>query len=243
MYLFLIIIIRSGLLFPSHQARNIRVKKRGVVSSTWLEKYKPVLPDDLHHSNVCSDSLVGNEPESDNFVTNGLNSTEKGLNDENNTIRTAGACENSCLLVQEPGYAMESCQNSSITVERDETMKSPKVNSMTNIQGGNGETSVNRKGLVPLKTKQREQNKNLDYLNDDLHPKATDSCAASKMRCTGVSESVTSTKTIDSMDFPHEIVRNKRKAEGRTTELEKPSKKFKTESENEEEVMCDANKV
>ena len=232
------------------------MKKRGVISSTWLEKYKPELPDDAHHNNVCSDNLVENELESNNFVTNDHNSTEEGLNDGNNTMSTAGSCESSCLSVEEPGYyGMESCQISSIAVERNETMKSPEVNSMTNIQEGNEKTSVKKKDVVPSKSKRREQNKNLDneYLNDDLHPKVTDSCQSLKMRCTVVSDSVTITKPIsisneivegtDSMDFPQEIASNKRKAEGRSAEFEKPSKKFKTESENEEEMMCDVSKV
>lgn len=251
--MFLIIIIRSGLLFPGHQARNTRVKKRGVISSTWLEKYKPELPDDSHHSNVCSDNLVGNEPESDSFDINEHNFAENGLNDGNNTMSTAGSCESSCLSIEEPGYGMESCQNSSITVERNETMKSPEVNAVINIQDGNEETSVTRKDVMPLKSKRREQNKNHEYLNDNLLPKVTDTCQALKMRCTGVSDSVTITKSTiisneliggtDAMDCPQEIVSNKRKAEGRSTELEKPSKKFRTDGENEEELMCDVSQV
>ncbi|KAJ7385001.1 hypothetical protein OS493_018690 [Desmophyllum pertusum] len=76
--------ISSSLLCTGHQSRNIRVKKRGAISSAWLEKYKPELPDDADHLVLPSDSLVENTSESENIFSDEKNSIaeEKGLDRE-----------------------------------------------------------------------------------------------------------------------------------------------------------------
>ena len=231
------------MLFSGYQSRNTRVKKRAAVSSAWLEKYKPVLPKDSQHSIPHSDDLVGNECESQNIPINDHNSTEKEVDNENNALSPTRQIASSCPSMEEIVHAKESSLNAPMMEEKNKPRKSPENKLRIN------------KVIVPSKSKQREAKKNLDSecLNDDIQQKATDSHQASEKRCLRVSDSfvannpiVTNTsvegKDSDASDSPQEVVSNKRKAEGSTTVLEKPCKRFRPESDNKEGIYSE-NKV
>lgn len=253
----LFVIGSSSLLCTGHQSRNIRVKKRGAISSAWLEKYKPELPDDADHRVLPSDSLVENTFESENILSDEKNSIaeEKGLDRENTTLSTTGQSKISCIS----GDDEEISQNSITVEERNGRKKYPKIKTKTNILASANEDTCSHKRedntVVTSKPKEREEKK---CPNEDLHPKVSDSHQTSRKSCTSVSDLVTVGNPImssndfgkdtesalieDATDSPQEIVRNKRKANGKNTEMEKPCKRFRCESNAEEEI-CEEGKV
>lgn len=253
----LFVIGSSSLLCTGHQSRNIRVKKRGAISSAWLEKYKPELPDDADHLVLPSDSLVENTFESENILSDEKNSIaeEKGLDRENTTLSTTGQSKISCIS----GDDEEISQNSITVEERNGRKKSPKIKTKTNILASANEDTCSHKRedntVVTSKPKEREEKK---CPNEDLHLKVSDSHQKSRKSCTSVSDLVTVSNPImssndfgkdtesalieDATDSPQEIVRNKRKANGKNTEMEKPCKRFRCESNAEEEI-CEEGKV
>ena len=246
---------RSSVPFSGYQARSTRVKKRGAISSAWLDKYKPELPEDSQHSVLHSDNLVENESETENVLTKECKSSEKGLNKEKKSLLTTGQSESSCLSVEETENKEKPSQNASSAEERNKTKKSPEVKLMPDSQKSTKEKTFKSKNEVSLKSKQREERKHFDSesSNDDLQLKATNSCQASKKSSTTVSDSfvvfnqVVSNnfeegRELDPGDSTQETASSKRKAKERTTELEKPCKKFRTESDNEE-LIGDEGKV
>ena len=251
----LFVIGSSSLLCTGHQSRNIRVKKRGAISSAWLEKYKPELPDDADHLVLPSDSLVENTSESENIFSDEKNSIaeEKGLDRENTTLSTTGQSKISCIS----GNDEEISQNSITAEERNGRKKSPKIKTKTNILASANEDTCShkREDNTVVTSKEREEKKRP---NEDLHLKVNDSHQKSRKSCTSVSDVVAVGNPVmssnelgkdtesalieDATDSPQEIVRNKRKANGKNTEMEKPRKRFRCESNAEEEI-CEESKV
>lgn len=243
---------RLSVLLPGHQTKNTRAKKRGTISSTWLEKYKPELPSNAHHSEACTDNLVENEPESKNVPANKVKPVEKGLDDGNSS---SGHIKNSCLSIEGLDLVpdMINPQNTSIEVGNNRE-KSAEVKSVTKSQECTKGRHSNQEH-VESESKQSDGEKNLDdkCLNGNPRLEVSDLCQASK-KCADVLDSITVTKPItsssviertdpDPRDFLQEVVSKKRKDEGSTLDKEKPSKKLKIESDNEEEVIFDESKV
>lgn len=245
---------RLSVLLPGHQTKNTRAKKRGTISSAWLEKYKPELPNNAHHSEACTDNLVKNEPESKNVPANKVKPVEKGLDDGNSS---SGHIENSCLSIEGLDLVpdMINPQNTSIE-EGNNRKKSAEVKSVTKSQEYTKGRHSNQEH-VESESKQRDGEKNFDDKRSNANPRleVSDLCQASKKKiCTDVLDSITVTKPIastsviertdpDPRDFLQEVVSKKRKDEGSTLDKEKPSKKLKIESDNEEEVIFDESKV
>lgn len=249
-----VVIRRSSVLFPCHQARNTRVKKRGVISSAWLEKYKPELPKDLHHDSILqSGNLVENESEPETVHADEHNSAEKRLNNENNTLPATRQSGSSCLSVEEAGYDKEnSLCNASITEDTIKTTKTLEVELFSGKQECTKEECLKSKDTVS-KSKERERNFDKGSLTDNLHLNITDSHPTSNKRCASTSETFVVTKPVvsneskqgadpESSDSLQEIAAAKRKAEERTIELEKPCKKLRIESDDEE-AICNESKV
>ena len=93
----LFVIHSSSLPLTGHQSRNVRMKKRGAISSAWLDKYKPKLPLDTDHCVSHSNSLRGSKSESENIHWDEEMSTteEKNLDreDTDNSFSTTGKSE------------------------------------------------------------------------------------------------------------------------------------------------------
>ncbi|KAL9975921.1 hypothetical protein ACROYT_G013140 [Oculina patagonica] len=245
--------IGSSLLCSSHQSRNVRVKKRGAISSAWLEKYKPELPEDTDKNKLHSARLVENKSDSVNISPDEQMSTaeEKSLDRENNTLSTTGQSVVPCI--SENG---KETSGNSIVEERNSKKKDPEINFKTNNLGSAKEEICKMvdktKTDVTSKSKEREEKINQ---NKDLHLKVSNRCEAQRKSCTSDPDlfatpivSNESEKDIeltpfeDSGDFPQEVTRNKRKADNETTGQEKPHKKFRCESDNEDEI-CEESKV
>jgi len=142
---------RSSVPFSGYQARSTRVKKRGAISSAWLDKYKPELPEDSQHSVLHSDNLVENESEPENILTNEGKSSEKGLNKEKKSLLTTGQSESSCLSVEETENK-EKPQYASSAEERNKTKKSPEVKLMPDSQKSTKEETFKSKNEVSIKS-------------------------------------------------------------------------------------------
>ena len=78
----------SSFLLPNHQSRNVRFKKRGAISSAWLQKCKPELPPNEDHQVLNLDELQENLFESENIPSNEQANIaiEKVLDKENCTF-------------------------------------------------------------------------------------------------------------------------------------------------------------
>lgn len=250
---FLFVICSSSILCSSHQSRNVRVKKRGAISSAWLEKYKPELPEDIDNKELLSDSLVENKSDSVNVLSDEQmsNAEEKSLERENNTLSTTGQSVVSCISENDRGTSQNSIVEGGNSKKKDH-----EINFKTNNLGSAKEeickmddkTETN----VTSKSKEREEK---NYPNKDLHLKVSGRHEAPRKSCTSGSELVAdpfmsndSEKDMilapfeDSRDPLQEITGNKRKAEKETTGLEKPHKKLRCESDNEDEI-CEGSKV
>ena len=244
----------SSLPLAGHQSRNVRFKKRGTISSAWLEKYKPKLPLDTDHCVSHSNSLRGSESESENIHCDEEMSTteKKNLDRENtcNTLSTTGKSEISCSNEND----METSQNSLNVVGRNAKVKSPDIKSKANdLKSAVDGICKRDKTVVTYKCKEREDE---EYATEELDAKVSDEDESSRKSCTdgsdfvcvskpimsnGLGEDAESASVEDSKDSPLEITRSKRKAGSDTTELEKPRKKLRCESDIDEEV-CEESK-
>ena len=244
----------SSLPLAGHQSRNARIKKRGTISSAWLEKYKPKLPVDTDHCVSHSSSLRGSRSESENIHRDEEISTteEKNLDRENTctTLSTTRRSEISCSNENDK----ETSQNSFNVVGRN----SKKKNSDSKSNANNLESAVDGicerdETVVTYKCKEREDVK---CTTEELDLKVNDAGESSRKTCTNGSDFVSVSNPImsnalgedaesssleDSRDSPLEITRNKRKAGRDATDLEKPRKKLRCESDFDEEV-CEESK-
>lgn len=231
----------------------MRIKKRGTISSAWLEKYKPKL--DTDHCVPHSNSLRESESESENTHCDEEMATteEKKSEKENtcNTLSTSRQSEISCVIEKDK----ESSQNSFNVVGRNKQMKSPEIKSKANNLNNTVDGSYKRddKTVVTYNCKGREDEK---YTNKELHLKVSDADESSRKSCTidsdfvsvsnpimsnALGEDAESASIENSKDSPLEITRHKRKAGRETTELEKPCKKLRCESDIDEEI-CEESK-
>ena len=234
------------------QSRNVRIKKRGAISSAWLEKYKPKLLKDTDHC-LDLDSLKENKSESeDTHCDEEMFTTEKtNLEGENtcNTLSTKKQIEISCSIENDK----ETSWNSFNVEGRNAKKKSPEVKLRPNSPQSVVDESCKRddKTVVTSKCKEKDEK----YPNEELHTKVSDPHKSSRKSCLGDSDFISVSNPImsnaledaepplieDSRDSPLEITRNKRKAGRETTELEKPRKKFRCESDVDEEI-CEESK-
>ena len=239
----LFVIHSSSLPLSGHQSRNVRIKKRGTISSAWLEKYKPKLDTDhcMSHSNSLRDSKY----ESENIhCEEEMASTEENKSERENTCNT-------CSIEKDK----EMSQNSFIVVGRNTKMKSPEIKSKTNNLNNSVDENCkkNDKTVVTYKCKEREDEK---CANEEPHLMVSDADESSRQSCTvgadfvsvsnpimsnAFGEVAESTSIEESGDSPLKITRNKRKAGRDTTELEKPHKKLRCESDIDEEI-CEESK-
>ena len=227
----------SSLPLSGHQSSNVRIKKRGTISSAWLEKYKPKL--DTDHCMSHSHSLRESKSESENIhCEKEMATSEKKKSERENTCDT-------CSIEKDK----ETSQNSFIVVGSPE-IKS-KRNNLNNAV--DGICKKNDKTVLTYKCKEREDEK---YTNEELHLRVSDADESSRQSCTvgsdfdsvsnpimsnAFGEVAESTSIEESGDSPLKITRNKRKAGRDTTELEKPHKKLRCESDIDEEI-CEENK-
>ena len=247
----------SRILFPGHHIRNTSVKKKESISSVWLEKYKPELPENSLCNDVShSDDLVKNKSSSDKLSLNEHNFTTKQINNEDSPLSVAMPSESSCPTVKEMADDQANPHHLSITGKRNGTRKSPKINSVAITERSSKEEIFKSEGEGPSNSRQTEAKKNFDSecFSDAGHSKkATNSQQVADTRGSSVTNlfgiinpTVSNTSVGDgdcsSLDPPQEIISLKRKAEERTTELEKPSKRVRNEDGNEEETF-DESKV
>ena len=244
----LFVIHRSSLPLSGHQSRNVRIKKRGTISSAWLEKYKPKL--DTDHCVSHSNSLRESNSESENIHCHEEMSTteENNLDRENtcNTLSTTEKNEISCSTENDE----ETPLNSLNVARRNTKKKKPEIKLNANNLKSDMDGSCKRddKTVATYKCKEREDEK---YTNEELHLKVSDADESTRKSCTNGSDFVSVSNPImsnalgedaesafieDSRDSPVEITRNKRKAGRETSELEKPRKKLRCESDNDEEI-------
>ena len=244
----LFLLNRSSLPFSGPQSKNARIKKRGVISSAWLEKCKPKLIEDTDH-NV--DSLKENASESEDIhCDEEMFTPEKtNLDRENtcNTLSTNGNTEISYSIKNDN----ETSQNSFHDEERNTKKDSPDIELKPNSPQSVADEGCQRddKPVVTSKCKEREGEK---HPVKDPHLMVSYPHEPSKKSCKSSSDFVSISKPImpntlednseESRDSPPEITRNKRKAAGNeTTELEKPCKKLRCEN-NVDEVICEESK-
>ena len=242
----------SRLLFPGHHIRNSSVKKKESISSVWLEKYKPELPENSLCNDVShSDDLVKNQSSSDKLSLNEHNFTTKQINNEDNSPSVTMPSERSCPTAKEMVDDQANPHNLSITEKRNGTRKSPKVNSVTITERSCKEDIFKSEGEGPSNSRQTEAKKNFDSecFSDVGHSKkatnsqqVADSRGSSVTNLFGITNPTVSNTSVgdgdcSSLDPPQEIMRLKRKAEERTTELEKPSKRVRCDDDNEEETF------
>lgn len=244
----------SSLPLAGHQSRNARIKKRGTISSAWLEKCKPKLPVDTDHCVSHSSSLRGSRSEPENIHWDEEMSTtkEKNLDRENtcNTLSTTGKSEISCS--NEDGK--ETSPNSFNVVGRNSKKKSSDgQSSANNLESAVDGSCKRNETVVTYKCKERGDVK---CTTEELDLKVNNADESSRKTCTNGSDFVSVSNPItsnalredaesvsveESRDSPLEITRNKRKAGRDTIELEKPLKKLRYESDIDEEV-CEESK-
>lgn len=243
----------SSLPLSGHQSRNVRIKKRGTISSAWLEKYKPKLDTDhcVSHSNSLRESK--SESENIHFDEEMSTSEEKNSDRENtcNTLWTSRQSEISCSIEK----YKETSQNSFNVVEKNTKKKSPEIKSnVNNLKSAvDGSCKRDHETVVTYKCKEREDEK---YTNEELHLQVSDADESSRKSCASGSDFVSLSNPImsnalgedaesasieDSRNSPLEVTRNKRKAGRDTMELEKPCKKLRCESDIDEEI-CEESK-
>lgn len=250
MKIILFVLHSSSLPLASHQSRNIRIKKRGTISSAWLEKYKPKLPVDTDHCVSHSNSLRESNSESENIHRDEEMSTTEEKKKACNTLSTIGKSESSYSNENDK----ETSQNSFNVVGRNTKMKSPNSKSKANNLMSAVDGSCKRdETVITYKCNEREDEK---YTTEELDLKVSDAEESTRKSCANGSDFVSVSKPImsnglgedaesasveDSRDPPLEITRNKRKAGRDTTEVEKPRKKLRCESDIDEEV-CEESK-
>lgn len=250
MKIILFVIHSSSLPLASHQSRNIRIKKRGTISSAWLEKYKPKLPVDTDHCVSHSNSLRESNSESENIHRDEEMSTTEEKKNACNTLSITGKSESSYSNENDK----ETSQNSFNVVGRNTKMKSPDSKSKANNLMSAVDGSCKRdETVITYKCNEREDEK---YTTEELDLKVSDAEESTRKSCANGSDFVSVSKPImsnglgedaesasveDSRDPPLEITRNKRKAGRDTTEVEKPRKKLRCESDIDEEV-CEESK-
>lgn len=181
----LFVIHSSSLLCSGHQSRNVRVKKRGAISSAWLEKYKPEIPQDTDNSNLHSENLVENKSDSVNIFDDEkmLTTEKKSLNRENNTLLTAVQSEISCVSDSDK----DTFEKSTVEVRNSSKKKNPEINFKTNDLGSPEEDRTCKmddktEANFSSKSKERKEKKysNKDpNLVSDRHEASRRSCASS----------------------------------------------------------------
>lgn len=254
MFNILFVIHSSNVPFSGHQSRNVRIKRRGAISSAWLEKYKPKLPEDTDHC-VDSHCLKENKSESEDILCDEeMSTTEEGNLDRENTCSTLSTIGQSEISFSAENDK-EASQNSFNVEGRNRKKKCPEIKLKANNLGSAVDDSYKRDGktVVTSKCKEREDEK---YPNEDLHLMVSDAHELSRKSCTSGSDFVSVANPIvsnelvedaesasieDSRDSPLEITGNKRKASRETTELEKPHKKLRCESDIDGEI-CEESK-
>lgn len=247
----------SRILFPGHHIRNTSVKKKESISSVWLEKYKPELPENSLCNDVShSDNLVKNKSSSDKLSLNEHNATTKQINNEDSPPSVTMPSESSCPAAKEVADGQANPHNLSITEKRNGTRKSPKINSVTITERSSKEDIFKSEGEGPSNSRQTGAKKNFDRecFSDAGHSKkvtdpqqVADTRGSSVTNLFGITNPTVSNTSVgdsdcSSLDPPQKIMSLKRKAEERTTELEKPSKRVRSEDDNEEETF-DESKV
>lgn len=241
----------SRILFPGHHSRNTSVKKKEAISSVWLEKCRPELPE----NSLCNDvshsyNLVKNESSSSKFSHTEHNWTIKKTNDEDYASSVTMPSESSCSAAKEMADDHANLNNSSIKEKRNGARKSTKINPMTITERGSKEEIFKSECEGPSNSRQTEAKKNCgdECLSNDHSKNATNSQPVADTRGSSVTSlfgiinpTVANTSVGDSdcssLDPSQEIMSVKRKAEERTTELEKPSKRVRCEDDNEEETF------
>ena len=193
----------SRILFPGHHIRNTSVKKKESISSVWLEKYKPELPENSLCNDVShSDDLVKNKSSSDKLSLNEHNFNTKQINNEDNSPSVTVPSESSCPAAKEMVDDRANPHNLSITEKR-------------NSDAGHSEKATNSQQVADTR------GSSVTNLFGIINPTVSN---------TSVGDS-----DCSSLDPPQEIISLKRKAEERTTELEKPSKRVRNEEETFDE--------
>ena len=251
--IFLLNINSSRILFPGHHSRNTSVKKKEAISSVWLEKCRPELPENSLCNDVShSDNLVKNESSSSKFSHTEHNCTIKEINDEDYASSVTMPSESSCSAAKEMEDDQANLNNSSITgtEKRNGTRKSTKINPVAITERSSKEEIFKSEGEGPSNSRQTEAKKNFDSecFSDGHSKNATNSQQLADTRGSNVTNlfrianpTVSNTSVGDSdcssLDPSQEIMSLKRKAEERTTELEKPSKRVRREDDNEEETF------
>ena len=179
----ILFVIHSSSLLSGHQSRNVRVKKRGAISSAWLEKYKPEIPQDTDNSNLHPDNLAENKSDSVNMFADEKMSTteEKSLNIENNTLSTTMQSEISCISDSDKDIF----KKSTAEVRNYSKKKNPEINFKTNDMGSPEEDRTCKMDEktetdVTSKSKEREEKKNS---NQDLNLKVADRHEAARRSC------------------------------------------------------------
>ena len=226
-----------------------------MISSAWLEKYKPELPEDKENNKLLSDSLTENTCKHDSvhiLSDEQISIAEdKSFSSENNTLSTTGQSVVSCISENDK----EISQNAVTVQGRNREKNCSEIKFMTNNLESVKEYSCKMDDKpVTDATSMSKQSEEKKYPNEDVHVKVSDSCEAqSKSRTRGsvrvadpvlsseLREDTESAFIKDSRDSPKDIMRNKRKVDRETTELEKPHKKFRCEIDNEEEI-CEERK-
>ena len=189
------------------------------------------MPEDIDHQMLNSDNSVENKSELENMPSNEQVpiAGEQWVDKENGTLSSTGQCKINTISVSENDE--EISQNTIIAEDTTGRKKSPETNFKANK-------------TIVSKNKEKEGKK---YPNVKHHSKVSDSHQTSQKSCTTGSAFVADLAVSDptemetdaiagSRDSAQEITGNKRKADGRIMELEKPHKKFRCESDGEEQV-------
>ena len=205
------------------------MKKRGAISSAWLEKYKPDLTENPQEIDANSAFLAEkNDAELRNVSTDESSLSEKGLHDGMSS-QQSGSCDWS---VEGPASNHRLSSFASATGE-----KSYEVKSLSN----NPECKENASfGEECLKSEQKQQEDRMNKLNGDVCPEVTASCKDISDRFTNMPDVANSSRTDSEFDNPqHEILHRKRKAREGTMDQKQPNKKVRVESKVDEEQGCD----
>ncbi|XP_068721957.1 ATP-dependent DNA helicase Q4-like isoform X2 [Montipora capricornis] len=221
-------IIGSSIMFPSHQARNNNVKKRAAISSAWLEKYKPDLPEMSHIDDTCTGGLEENKTEFENVLTVEPCFTKNGSDNGTSASIQSESCHQSN---EGPGLNLESAN-----LENNQ-MKSNEAKSISNNL-----RSMERETLRKKIVSESKQDERMSPSNDDVFMKVATACQISRHRSTVTDMSVIAKTPAESIhpdlgDSAQETLPTKRKAGEQTLDEGQPNKKVKIESEDEEDQV------
>ncbi|PFX35000.1 ATP-dependent DNA helicase Q4 [Stylophora pistillata] len=232
----------SSLLLPNRQSRNVQFRKRGAISSAWLEKCKPELPLNEDHQVLSVSGLQENFLELENSPSNMQTPIAKGkvLDRENCTFSRKSEINVDALS--------EIGNETHMNVAKHSIGR--KISPGTGFKAynkGSAQEPSNKENIKTVASKYKER-ESKTYLNGTQHLKVRDLPQTSQEKCLAGSVSAADPFKLDHMEMKRdppersveasqEIPNHKRKADERTLRnLEKPHKKLRCENDYDEQV-------